>query len=167
MKRPLLLGFIAAVIGAAIYAIFFASFDESRIRNRIEQLAAAVRIDEDELSPLPRAGRIRKEFDDIFTMDATASLAELESSIEGRDAMVMAATQIVAVYRSADVSFDDVAVRINGDAAEVKAIADVSGATHRQGASHDEMPVTLRLKKIDGDWRIVSAVVAPRRAPRE
>ncbi|HLM74457.1 MAG TPA: nuclear transport factor 2 family protein [Polyangiaceae bacterium] len=167
MKRSLLLGFIAAVVGAAIYVLFFGDSDESRIRDRLDQLAAAVRIDEDELSPLPRAGRIRTEFTDIFTKDATASVAEIDDTFEGRDAMAAAAVQIASVYRSADVSFDNVKVRIDEAAAEVKTTALVTGARHGQGITRDELPVILKLKKMEGDWKLVSAVVELRRDPRE
>jgi phosphoribosylformylglycinamidine synthase len=167
MKRSLLLGFIAAVVGAVIYVLFFGASDESRIRDRLDQLAAAVRIDEDELSPLPRAGRIRSELADIFTKDATASVAEMDETFEGRDAMAAAAAQIIGVYRSADVSFENVKVRIDEAAADVKATAAVTGARHGQGITREELPVTLKLKKIEGDWKIVSAVVALRQGARE
>jgi len=159
MKRPLLLALLAAVAGTVIYILFFGASDESRIRDRLEQLAEAVRIDEDELSPLPRAGRIRSEFAEIFTTDASASVAEIDETFEGRDAMAAAAAQLVGRYRSADVSFMNIKVRIHEAAAEVKATAAVTGATHGQGASREELPVTLKLKTIDGDWKITSAVV--------
>jgi phosphoribosylformylglycinamidine synthase len=167
MKRSLLLGFVAAVACAVIYVLFFGASDESRIRDRLNQLAAAVRIDEDELSPLPRAGRIRSEFTDIFTKDATASVAEIDETFEGRDAMAAAAVQIVSAYRSADVSFDNIKMRIDEAAAEVKATAVVTGARHGQGITRDELPVILKLKKMEGDWKIVSAVVELRRDPRD
>lgn len=167
MKRPLLLGFVAAVALTAIYMIFFGASDESRIRDRLDQLAAAVRIDEDELSPLPRAGRIRSEFADIFTKDASASVAELDETFDGPDAMAAAAAQLVGVYRSADVSFDDVTVRVDEAHADVKATATVTGARHGRSLSREELPVTLKLKKTDGDWKIVSAVVALQRDSNE
>lgn len=161
MKRAPLLVLVLAALAAAIYMIFFRLSDEDRIRRRLDQVAYAVHIGPGEKSPISRAARIQKHFTEIFTQDATAIIEELDEGLEGRDALIAAAVQLGGAYTSATVSFDKVTVRINGPAAELRAIATVTGA--RQGASlrYEAMRVKLALRKIDGDFRVTSAVVGP------
>jgi hypothetical protein len=166
VRRPLLLAFVAAGLLLTVYIVFFRSSHERRIRARLDQLAEAVRVDSDELSPLPRAARIRDEFAEIFTEDARATVDDLDESLEGRDALVAAAIQAGAVYPSIEVSFDDVNVRVDGASADVKATARMTGATDGQN-NREERRVTFQLKRTGCDWRIVSAIVAPRRTSGE
>jgi phosphoribosylformylglycinamidine synthase len=166
VRRALLLGFVAAGVALAVYLVFFRSSHERRIRARLDQLADAVRVDGDELSPLPRAARIRDEFAEIFTEDARATVADIDEGLEGRDALVVAAIQAGAVYPSVEVTFDDVNVRIDDASAEVKTTATMTGETGGQN-NREERRVTFQLKRTGGDWRIVSAIVAPRRTSGE
>lgn len=162
VNRSLLLGVAAAVAIAVVYVIFFRPSDEGRIRERLDQLAEAVRIDEEELSPLPRAARIRSAFMEIFTEDARATVAELDETLEGRQAIGLTATELRGAYQSAYVSFDNTKVRIDGKVAKVSATATVTGALSGRAPSREELRVSLELSKADGDWRIVSAVVEPK-----
>ncbi|WP_437895716.1 nuclear transport factor 2 family protein [Sorangium sp. So ce124] len=167
MKRWLALGLIAAgaVLGAA--ALLLSPSEEERIRERLAQLEDAVRIDEGERNPLVRHGRIRGEFAEIFAKEASARIAEIGDSLRGRDELANAATQAAVVYQTADVSLGGTEIQIDpaGMTAEVTATATVTGARHGQEVRRDELPVALRLEKIDGEWKIVSATVHPRQAP--
>jgi hypothetical protein len=163
VKRSILVAVIAAVVAATVYTIFFRASDESLIRERLAQLAAAIRIDKGEKSPIARAARVRSEFTEIFTADARASIEELDESLDGRDALVSAAAVLEASYQSLDVSFTGVTMRINGDAADAKATAKLTGASADKVATRDEARVNLTLKKISCDWKVVSVSVSPRR----
>ncbi|KYG10651.1 hypothetical protein BE21_10760 [Sorangium cellulosum] len=167
MKRWLPLGLIALGAVLAAVALLLSPSDEDRIRDRLAQLADAVRIDDGERNPLVRHGRVRKEFAEIFTKEASARVVEISDRLSGRDELAAAATQAAVVYQTADVSFGDTEIQVDraGMTAEVTATATVTGAQHGQPARRDELPVALRLEKVDGDWKIVSATVHPRRTP--
>lgn len=163
MKRWLPIGLVAAGVALAVYATFFWSSDEDRIRARLDQLAAAVRVGGGE-NPVFRQARLRGDFAEIFTKDARARVAEVAEGLQGRDALVGAATQLAGPYQTADVSLGGVGVRIDraGVTAEVDATATLTGVMHGQPPRRDERKVTFQLEKIDGDWMIVSATVAAR-----
>lgn len=164
MKRWLPLGLITVGVVLGVYALLFSPSEEDRIRERLVQLADAVRVDDRELNPLVRHGRIRKEFAEIFVKEAHVSVPEVRGRLTGRDELVAAATQAATVYQSAEVSFGDAEIRIDpaGMTAEVSATATVSGARHGQAVRRDELPVAIQLEKLDGDWKITSAKVARR-----
>ncbi|XXY53076.1 nuclear transport factor 2 family protein [Sorangium sp. So ce269] len=167
MKRWLPLGLIAVGVVLAVVALLFSPSDEDRIRDRLTQLEEAVRIDDGERNPIVRHGRVRKEFAEIFTKEASASVVELGDRISGRDELAAAATQAAVIYQTADVSLGDTEIKVDpaGMTAEVTATATVTGARHGHPVRRDELPVALRLEKVDGDWKIISATVSPRRAP--
>ncbi|WP_437875359.1 nuclear transport factor 2 family protein [Sorangium sp. So ce513] len=167
MKRWLPLGLIAVGVVLAVVALLFSPSEEDRIRARLTQLEDAVRIDDGAHNPLVRHGRVRKEFAEIFTKEASARIVEIGNRLGSRDELTAAATQAAVVYQTADVSFGDTDIQVDpaGMTAEVTATATVSGARHGQPVRRDEVPVALRLEKVDGDWKIVSATVHPRRAP--
>ncbi|WP_437765013.1 nuclear transport factor 2 family protein [Sorangium sp. So ce281] len=167
MKRWIPLGLIAAgaVLGAA--ALLLSPSEEERIRDRLTQLENAVRIDDGERNPLVRHGRIRGEFAEIFAKEASARIVEIGDSLRGRDELANAATQAVVVYQTAEVSLGGTEIQVDpaGMTAEVTATATVTGARHGREVRRDELPVVLRLEKIDGEWKIVSATVHPRHTP--
>lgn len=167
MKRWLPLGLIAVGVVLAVVALLFSPSEEDRIRARLTQLEDAVRVDDGAHNPLVRHGRVRKEFAEIFTKEASARIVELDERLGSRDDLTAAATQAAVVYQTADVSFGDTDIQVDpaGMTAEVTATATVTGARHGQPVRRDEVPVALRLEKIEGDWKIISATVHPRRAP--
>lgn len=166
MKRWLPLGLILLGVALAVYAFFWSS-DEDRILGRITQLADAVRVDDGELNPIVRHGRIRQEFAEVFVKEASVSAPEIGEGLHGRDALAAAATQVAGIYQSAHVSFSDVDVRIDpaGMIAEATATATITGARHGQPLRRDERSVKLRLEEIDGEWKITSATVEPGSGP--
>lgn len=167
MKRWLPLGLIAVGVVLAVVALLLSPSEEDRIRERLAQLEDAVRIDDGERNPLVRHGRVRKEFAEIFTKEASARIVEIDDRLSGRDDLTAAATQAAIVYQTADVRFDGTDIQVDpaGMTAEVTATATVTGARHGQPVRRDELPVALRMEKVEGDWKIVSATVHPRRAP--
>ncbi|WP_438015336.1 nuclear transport factor 2 family protein [Sorangium sp. So ce315] len=167
MKRWLPLGLIAVGVVLAVVALLFSPSEEDRIRARLTQLEDAVRVDDGAHNPLVRHGRVRKEFAEIFTKEASARIVEIGKRLGSRDDLTAAATQAAVVYQTADVSFGDTDIQVDpaGTTAEVTATATVTGARHGQPVRRDEVPVALRLEKVEGDWKIISATVHPRRAP--
>lgn len=172
MRRSLALGVLAAALAAVavVYALFFRLSDEERIRARLEQLAAVIRIDAGAQGAADvgaRAGRVQRVFAEVFTEDARAEVEEIEETLEGRPALVAAAVELGGAYSSADVRFDKVVVRVSGEAADVRAVGVVTGAERGKSAAEEEVSVRFQWKKLDGEWRITSAVVSPRRAAQE
>lgn len=167
MRRWVLLGLVlvvAVVAVVAAYALLFRSSDEEQIKERLDQLAEAARIEDSELSPSIRQSRIREEIPAIFSKEASASVAELEDDLHGRDAIAAAVLQLATVYQSANVSFGGVRVRLDlsGKTAEVTATATVAGAPHGEAFRRDKRRVTFTFGKVDGDWKITAATVAPK-----
>jgi phosphoribosylformylglycinamidine synthase len=162
MRRWLPVGLIVVGVALVLYA-FLRSSDEDQILDRLAQLAEAVRVEEGPSNPLVRHGHIRQEFAEIFSKEAHASVAEVAERLRGRDALAAAAAQLPSVYRSAHVSFGDVQVQIHqgGISAEAAASATVTGARHGDALRRDERRVKFQLEKIDGEWKIISAIVEP------
>lgn len=160
MRRWLPLSLILLGVALGLYALFGSS-DEDRIRERLDQLADAVRVHDGELNPIVRHGRIRQEFAEIFTKEASVVAPEVGEGLHGRDALSAAAAQLAGVYQSAHVSWGGVDIRIErgGLGAEVAATATITGSRHGQPLRRDERSVKLRLEEIDGDWKILSATV--------
>jgi uncharacterized protein (TIGR02246 family) len=165
VARSILLGLIAVGLAIAGYAMFFASSDEDEIEERLLRLADAVRVDSDELNPLTRAARVRSELSELFTEDARAVVAELDDDLEGRSAIIAAATQLGAAYQSASVDLSAIKVKIDGAAAEVRATATVTGAQHGQGVTREKRRTTFQMRKADGEWKIVESRAWPEPTP--
>lgn len=163
MKRWLPYALIAASIVLGLYAFFLRPSDEDLIRARLDQIAVAVRIDESELNPIIRHGRVKEAFREVFTKDVLARVPELSTSVRSRDDLVVAATQLQGAYASAEVRFGDVDIRVDEarNAARVTAVATLAGARNGEVQRSDERKVALELDKVDGDWKVVSVTVWP------
>ncbi|EYF00367.1 nuclear transport factor 2 family protein [Chondromyces apiculatus] len=168
MKRWLPLGLV--VLGVALIAFaLFGSSDKDRLLGLLHRTADAVRVEEGDTNPVVRLGRVRSDFSEIFTKEASASVPEIEARLQGREALVQAVTQLGSVYRSAHVSLGDVDLRIDpaGMTAEATATATVTGSLHGQEVRTDERKVMFTAEKVDGDWRLQSVVAGARLGDEE
>ncbi|AKT39338.1 nuclear transport factor 2 family protein [Chondromyces crocatus] len=163
MKRWLPIGLVVLGVAFIAYALFGAS-DKDRVLALLHRAADAVRVEEGDTNPVVRLGRVRSDFSEIFSKDASASVPEINQRLQGRDALVDATVKLGAVYGSAHVTLDDIDLQMDpgGLTAEAKATATVTGAQHGQSVRRDERKVMFRAEKIDGDWRLVSVVAGSR-----
>ena len=153
MKRALI--YLALVAGIALvgYAIFGRKTDEEQIVEQLTRLAAVVSIDSEE-NPLTRGARLNREFNELFTKDARASVPELSTPVSGRRELVALATRAVASFRSLDVEFDGTSIQVGNAGAHVKTTAKLNGVRTDGDLDRGDRQVSLRFLPADGDWKI-------------
>ncbi len=159
MKRALV--WLALIAGLLLvgYAVFAQKTDEERIQEQLARLAAAVSIDSQE-NPLARGARLNREFSELFTKEARASVPELSAPVEGRRELVALATRAVGSFRSLDVAFSATSIEVGNAAADVKTTAKLNGVRTDGDLDRGERPVSLRFLRSDGAWMIDSARVS-------
>jgi hypothetical protein len=159
MKRALV--WVALIAGLALvgYAVFARKTDEELIEEQLARLAAVMSIDSEE-NPLARGARLSREFNELFTKDARASVPELSAPVQGRRELVALATRAVASFRSLDVAFSGTSIDIGNAAADVKTTAKLNGVRADGDLDRGERQVSLRLVRSDGAFLIDSASVS-------
>jgi hypothetical protein len=159
MKRLLAGAGIALGLGLVLYALFASKSDEERIRDRLEQLARAVSMAEDE-NIVFRKSRLDRELEQVLTEDVRIDIPELAATPRGRSAVTNLAVAATRHFRSVDIQIETKSVNIQGTQAEVDARADmISGG---DDPSRDRRDVTFKLTKDPThDWQITSARVEP------
>ena len=157
------MGVVAGVV-IAIYAIFFGSTDEDRIRELLERLERAVAVHSDETNVIVRGARVRKAFKEIFSKDVRFQVPDFQSAGQSRRALVGLATQAPRLYRNATVDLGGLSVKVDekGESSTAFGQAVVVGVRQNGTAERDSRTISLRLDKMDGDWRIVQVDVSPR-----
>lgn len=164
MKRWLPHLGVVAGLAIALYALFFGSSDEDRIRELLRRLESSVQVHDGNFNIIMRGSRIRKSFSTIFIRDVAFRIPDLQSTGAHRKALVALATQAPRLYRTAVVDLSELEIKLDDQAASATAFGDASLIGVRQGglAERDRRSVSLRLDKIKGDWRIVALDVSPR-----
>jgi phosphoribosylformylglycinamidine synthase len=159
---------IGVVLGIAIavYALLLGSTDEDRIRDLLDRLEDAVQVHDGTSNFIIRGSRVRKAFSTIFVKDVRFRVPDLRSDGQSRRALVGLAAQAPRLYRTAIVDLGGLDIKVDATATSATAFGDASLIGVRQGgqAERDQRSVSLRLDKIDGDWRIVKVDVSPRGA---
>ena len=155
---------VAFGLSLAGYALFFGSTDEDKIRALLDDLEVAVQVNESETNLIIRGSRIKKAFSTIFTKDITFQIPDLNSGGGKRKELVMLAAQAPRLYRTAVVDLDGLNIKIDQSASSATAFGDANLIGVRQGgqSERDQRTVSLRLDKIDGDWRIIRMDVSGR-----
>jgi phosphoribosylformylglycinamidine synthase len=162
MKRYLPHIGIALGIALAVYALFFSESDEDKIRALFNRLEDAVRVTEDDTNLVVRAAHIKGEFTEIFTKDVNFEIPELINVKTGRAELAGLAAKAPQMWRTASVNLDDLGITLddpgNGAVAVGNAVLD---ATRHDGQlTRDTRNVSIRLEKIEGDWRIIQVTVS-------
>ena len=165
MKRWLPHIGIAVGLLIAVYALFFSSSDEDLIRARLDQIEDAVKVSGDGTNLVLRAARVKKEFSEIFVKEVSFEIPELSSSGGARQELVALAASAPRLYSTATVDLGGLAVEIDdaGMSAVAFGEATIRGTQLSGEPQRDSRTVSLRFDKIDGDWRVVSLSVSPRR----
>jgi hypothetical protein len=153
MRRALI--YLALLLGVVLvgYAIFGRKTDGEQIEEQLARLAAVVSIDSEE-NPLTRGARLNREFNDLFTKDARASVPELSAPVRGRRELVALATRAVASFRSLDVAFDGTSIEVGNAGAHVKTTAKLNGVRTDGALDRGERQVSLAFLRSDGEWKI-------------
>jgi long-subunit acyl-CoA synthetase (AMP-forming) len=152
----------AVVASVALCLTFFRTSEEERIRKVLDELTMVVAIKEGD-TILSRTARVRSGLQPIVDDDVRVNVAELNIDVRGRAKLEEDAIKVGLLYRSADCDLTNVRIKLDPQAtvATVDAVARVTAS--RGGERQvDERDVHFLLRK-DGDWKIRTIDVAPRR----
>lgn len=152
----------AVVASVALYLTFFRSSDEDRIRKVLGELTKVVAVKEGD-TIISRTARVRSGLREIVDDDVRVNVAELNIDVRGRAKLEEDAIKVGLLYQSADCDLTSISIKLDPQAtvATVDAVALVTGS--RGGERRvDKRDVHFLLRK-DGDWRITTIDVAPRR----
>jgi hypothetical protein len=150
------------VASVALYVSFFRSSDEERIRAVIVELARIVSVKEAD-TVLSRAARVRGGMKNLVDTEVRVNIAELGLDIRGLRSFEEDAIKAGLMYQSADCEFASVTIKI--DESRTTATADaVALVTANRGGERkaDRRDVHFLLRK-DGDWKITTIDVAPKK----
>ena len=160
---------IGATAFAAVVVVWLTVFrasDDARIREQLAKLAAAVRVtaDDAQTNPIGRFAHVNDAFTKLFDRDVRVSIPELTSLDSGRRPLAELATSAPRVFRSFDVDFSDIEVKIDDakSSALVGATASVSAVEQGNTPRADKRAVDFRFAKQDGEWLITSLTVWPK-----
>ena len=159
MKRIAFVVLVALAVGGVVMWMRSGS-DEERIRGQLTRLAAALRMEEG-TNALMRAGKMRSEMGAIFDEDVRANVPELPVALPNkRSELADTATQLSMMFRSIDVDFSDIEVKLDDarQTARVGATVKLS-STGRAGPTRDSRATDFLFNKRDGTWRIASVTV--------
>jgi hypothetical protein len=160
-RRWLPLAGVAVGATLVAYALFFGKTEEERIRQRLHQLEDAVAVDGAE-NPMLRAARLRKDFADLIAQNVTVAIPELGASEGGRAHLVEVAAGAAGQWRTARVDLGGLAIRIDETKDHAVCVGDAK-LTATSGAGEPERDVrtvSLRLDKLEGQWRVVDISVS-------
>jgi phosphoribosylformylglycinamidine synthase len=159
MKRSLIWLSLMAGLVLVLYAFLGGKTDEEIIQAQLSRLATSVSVVPNE-NPLQRAARLNRDFSELFTKDARASVPELSAPVQGRREIVALATRAGAGFQTLDMAFGATTVEVGNAAAEVKTTATLSGVRSDGDLDQGKRQVHLRFTRTDGDWLIDSANVS-------
>ena len=157
-RRSLAIAGIVAGSGLVGYGLWAQPSDEEQIRERLDQLAAAIAVSGSEQNVAVRGLRIKRAFGEIFDPQIKANIPELGSQRQDRDRLVALASRAGAYFESLDVEFTEIEVQIDGTQlnARVSSVA-VLTALRRSVArgEQDERDVVFQFfKHAEHGWQI-------------
>lgn len=162
MERRNLLAIAAVAVGCLVlaYAFFWPESDEEQIASQLDRLAAAVSFTEPPGNVMFFGSHLADEFEEIFDETVHVKAVEAGASLpEQRQEFAFACAKVLSRFGSLDVTFSDVRIDVGQTAravASAVATADVSGELRR-----DTRPVQFELARVDGDWKVTSAIIHP------
>ncbi len=156
-KQLAAIGAIVLGVTIALYAILSRKSEEELIKDQLDALAQAVRVDAPDENPIFRANRLSEKFRGLFVDNVRLKIPELTSVSSGRKELVQVATRAGSYWRSVEVSFSDISIsKVAGEAnRKVETTAVLTAEEHGE-MRRDERHVTFGFTKKDGDWLIDS-----------
>jgi hypothetical protein len=151
---------LVALIAGGVALWTRAGSDEDQIRAQLTRLAAALSMPEG-ANVVFRGTKMRSELEAIFEEDVRANIPDLPVALPNkRSELADTATQLSTVFRTIDVDFKDVEVKLDDAKQTAHVAATVKlAATGRAGASRDTRATDFLFNKRDGTWRIASVTV--------
>jgi len=165
MKRWLPHFGIVAGLVIAIYALFFGSSDEDAIRANLTRLEDAVEVKNANTNFVVRFSQLKKEFAEIFIKKVSFQIPELSNHDNDRTELAKLASQAPRAYQQARIDLSGLSVEIDKEGLSAVAYGDavLDGVKLGGEPARDTREVSIRLDKIDGQWRIVSLTVSERK----
>lgn len=151
-----------AAAAAALVAFPGCSSDESRVRDRLDRLAASLRLRGGE-NAVVRGATIREAFGKGLTAHVEVSIPELPGAPSDPDGLARAAAAMSLRYRNVEVTIARAEVKLSED----RKSALVDATVHLAGTGIDGMPASQDRRtsfqlRHDGEWRVASVSVAER-----
>ncbi len=162
MKRGALIAVGLVALAVVAWLACFRDGDEARIRAVILRLASTVSMQEGDTNVVFRVHRIDRDFAELFDDEVRVTFRELPYMPSGRAELASMAADLPTVWRSADISFDGVTVKL--DLARASATVQATGklvAPDRR----ETRAVDLLVRKVSGRWRIFAITVWPPDGP--
>ncbi len=157
-RRGVLVASLAALALAVGGYFLFRPTDESRIRDKVAKLAAAVRVTEADMqaNPIGRLAHVSGVFQTLFEPDVRVSVPGLPQLRSGREQLEQAMTAAPRFVRTFDVSIDVNSVKLDEGhtSAEVSGVAEATALDRNGDKRHDKRVVSLQFVKVDGEWLI-------------
>lgn len=161
MKRAGILGVMVLGLLVIVYALLSGETDEEKIRGKLAELGLAVSYSEPQ-NPLFHKAGLNKRFKTLFSPGVVVAIPEIRAHASGIEELSNLGVGAARYSSTLDVAFSDVVVTtLEKDRAEIQATATVAGAK-RGEPERDTRKVEFTFGKVDGDWLIVSASVAPK-----
>ncbi len=144
----------------AVYALFFSTSEEDKIREKLDQLERVVAV-KGQTNPVVRGARIKEAFSEIFIKKVLIKIPELTQVETGRMELVGLATKAPMMYETVSVDLGGLEIQLDQQALSAVAFGEAILTGTRSGEPRrDDRTVSFRFDKIDGDWKIVSLSVS-------
>ena len=154
----------AIVAGLAIlgWSLLGRTSDEERVRAQLQALADALEVKPSESSVVFRAARLKDRLSTLLAKEIVVQIPELDGQTTGRRAVVQLAAQAPTWYQNATIDVGGLSVTVDAKSRSALANGNVElkGLRHSGEAEVDRRLASLRLDEIDGDWLVVSVIVA-------
>src|SRR5262245_50372411 len=102
-------------LGLVGWALFGGGGDEKRILEKLMKLEETVHLEEESRNPVMRLARVRGELKEIVQSTVLVEIPEAPPFKAGRDGLAELATSESTWFRSADVRFDAIDVKVSDD----------------------------------------------------
>ncbi|MBI4955137.1 MAG: hypothetical protein HY908_24150, partial [Myxococcales bacterium] len=142
--------------------VFFRQNEAARVRARLDELAQALEVHGPDQSFVLRAARIRQTVHEVVDKRASLQIADLTDGKPDRTTLIELAGQAPSVYSQARIDLGDLTIELDQaeTSAHVHGTVTFTGRRHGGADERDLRAVSIRLDKIDGDWRVVSLAAA-------
>jgi len=114
MKRGLAAVGVAVGLSCIAYALWSSKTDEELIRERLDELEAAIVVEGESGNLAVEALQTKGTFSNLFEPEVRAHIPELGSTRQGRDELAGVATRSRRYFKRLDVEFNDIHVQIDG-----------------------------------------------------
>jgi len=166
MKNKIAIALASIVAAMIVYALFFRTSEEDRIRQKLTALEAAVKSGASTSEIAARPLRVRESFARIFAPRVQVDVPEIAVGDRPREELAELVASSEGRVHGLNVAFTRVHLEIDPRAqpprADVDALATVRGSSRGEGMKRSNVyQVTFHLEETQEEWRITRIAAAP------